>query len=85
MKLELRFFASLREALGISQESITIPETVKTIAELRAHLIERGNPWSEVWAEGKVLRCALNQHMVDANTALQDGAEVAFFPPVTGG
>jgi molybdopterin synthase sulfur carrier subunit len=31
------------------------------------------------------LRCALNQHMVDANTALQDGAEVAFFPPVTGG
>jgi molybdopterin synthase sulfur carrier subunit len=36
-------------------------------------------------AEGKVLRCALNQHMVDENTALQDGAEVAFFPPVTGG
>ena len=85
MKLELRFFASLREALGISQESITIPETVKTIAELRTHLIERGNPWSEVLAEGKVLRCALNQHMVDNNTALQDGAEVAFFPPVTGG
>jgi molybdopterin synthase sulfur carrier subunit len=85
MKLELRFFASLREALGVSQESITIPATVKTIAELRAHLIERGNPWSEVLAEGKVLRCALNQHMVDANTALQEGAEVAFFPPVTGG
>jgi molybdopterin synthase sulfur carrier subunit len=85
MKLELRFFASLREALGISQESITIPATVKTIAELRTHLIERGNPWSEVLAEGRVLRCALNQQMVDANTALQDGAEVAFFPPVTGG
>ena len=85
MKLELRFFASLREALGISQESITIPATVKTIADLRTHLIERGNPWSEVLADCKVLRCALNQHMVDANTALQDGAEVAFFPPVTGG
>ncbi len=85
MKLELRFFASLRETLGVSQESVTIPATVKTIAELRAYLIERGNPWSEVLADGKVLRCALNQHMVDANTALQDGAEVAFFPPVTGG
>ena len=85
MKLELRFFASLREALGISQESITIPVTVKTIADLRTHLIERGNPWNEVLADGKVLRCALNQQMVDANTALQDGAEVAFFPPVTGG
>ena len=85
MKLELRFFASLREALGTSQESITTPVTVKTIADLRTHLIERGNPWAEVLAEGKVLRCALNQHMVDASTALQEGAEEAFFPPVTGG
>jgi sulfur-carrier protein len=85
MKLELRFFASLREALGISQESITIPATVKTIADLRAHLIERGSPWAEVLADGKVLRCALNQRMVDASTLLQDDAEVAFFPPVTGG
>ena len=85
MKLELRFFASFREALGISQESATIPDNVKTIADLRDYLILRGSPWSEVLADGKVLRCALNQHMVDANTALQDGAEVAFFPPVTGG
>ena len=85
MKLELRFFASLREALGISQESITIPGNVQTIADLRAHLIDRGNPWAEVLENGKVLRCALNQHMVNANTSLQDGAEVAFFPPVTGG
>jgi molybdopterin synthase sulfur carrier subunit len=85
MKLELRFFASLREALGISQESVTIPAAIKTIADLREHLIERGSPWAEVLADGKVLRCALNQQMVDANTSLQDGAEVAFFPPVTGG
>ena len=85
MKLELRFFASLREALGISQESITIPDNVQTIADLRAHLIERGNPWAEVLANGRVLRCALNQHMVDTSTPLQEGAEVAFFPPVTGG
>ncbi len=85
MKLQLRFFASLREALGISQEEITIPDSVKTIADLRTHLIERGNPWAEVLAESKVLRCALNQLMVDANTSLQENAEVAFFPPVTGG
>ena len=85
MKLELRFFASLREALGVSQESVTIPDNVKTIADLRTYLIARGNPWSEVLADGKVLRCALHQHMVDASTPLQDGAEVAFFPPVTGG
>ena len=85
MKLELRFFASLREALGVSQESIVIPDSIKTIADLRAHLVQRGHPWSEVLAQGKVLRCALNQVMVDASTPLQENAEVAFFPPVTGG
>jgi molybdopterin synthase sulfur carrier subunit len=85
MKLELRFFASLREALGVAQEEITIPDTVKTIANLRTHLIERGNPWAEVLAENKLLRCALNQVMVDASTPLKENAEVAFFPPVTGG
>ena len=85
MKLELRFFASLREALGVSQEVIEVPGSVKTISDLRMYLIGRGNPWAEVLAEGKVLRCALDHHMVDASTTLQEGAEVAFFPPVTGG
>ena len=85
MKLELRFFASLREALGVSQESITIPESIKTIADLRTFLAERGNPWAEVLAQGKVLRCALTLVMVDASTPLKENAEIAFFPPVTGG
>ena len=85
MKLELRFFASLRETLGISQESIVVPDSIKTIADLRAYLVQRGNPWSEVLAQSKVLRCALNQVMVDASTPLKENAEVAFFPPVTGG
>ena len=58
---------------------------VKTIADLRVHLIQRGNPWAEVLASNKVIRCALNQEMVKDTTSLEEGAEVAFFPPVTGG
>ena len=85
MKLELRFFASLREGLGLSGEGIVTPPEVKTIADLRNHLIQRGNPWSAVLASGKLIRCALNQEMVSDSTPLVEGAEVAFFPPVTGG
>ena len=85
MKLELRFFASLREGLGLSAESVTTPAEVQTIADLRAHLMQRGNPWSEVLASNKVIRCALNQEMVSDSALLVEGAEVAFFPPVTGG
>jgi molybdopterin synthase sulfur carrier subunit len=85
MKLELRFFASLREALGVSQEGITIPAEVKTIADLRSYLAQRSDMWAEVLGSNRVIRCALNQQMVDAGTPLEDGAEIAFFPPVTGG
>lgn len=85
MKLELKFFASLREALKVSEENLAVPDSIKTIAQLRLYLADRGGVWAEVLAEGKVLRCALNHQMVDANTSLQEGAEIAFFPPVTGG
>lgn len=85
MKLQLRFFASLREGLGLSEEIISAPDEVRTIAELRTYLIARGKPWAEVLADGKVIRCALNQQMVKDSAHLLDGAEVAFFPPVTGG
>ena len=85
MTLELRFFASLREGLGLSGESITTPPEVKTIADLRLHLIERGNSWAELLASNNLIRCALNQEMVIESTPLEEGAEVAFFPPVTGG
>jgi molybdopterin synthase sulfur carrier subunit len=85
MRIELRFFASLREALGSAQETLEVPEAVKTVAHLRTYLIARGDVWADALAEGKALRCALNQTMVDASAVLNDGAEVAFFPPVTGG
>jgi len=53
MKLELRFFASLREALGLSQETIEVPEEVKTVSQLRAHLITRGGVWAEAFGRRK--------------------------------
>ncbi len=85
MELQLRYFASIRESLGLEQESIDLPASVRTMDDLRAHLRLRGGIWDEVLGEGKVLRCALNHQMVNASTELIDGAEVAFFPPVTGG
>ena len=85
MKLQLRYFASIRESLGLEQEAIQLPASVRTIDDLRTHLRLRGGIWTEVLGESKVLRCALNHQMVNASTELVDGAEVAFFPPVTGG
>lgn len=85
MNIQLRFFASVREALDTSQESVTLPDHIRTVGDARVYLRERGGIWAEALAEGRALRMAYNQQMCDAQTALTDGCEVAFFPPVTGG
>jgi molybdopterin synthase sulfur carrier subunit len=85
MNIQLRFFASVREALGTSQENVALPDNVATVGEVRAWLRERGGAWAEALAEGRALRMAYNQQMTDAGTRISEGCEVAFFPPVTGG
>lgn len=85
MNIQLRFFASVREALGTSQESVTVPDHVHTVGDMRSLLRERGGAWAEALAEGRALRMALDQQMAGADARLTDGCEVAFFPPVTGG
>lgn len=81
--VNVRYFAALREALG-SGESVAI-EPGQTLGQLRDALIARGGPHAAALARGRALRCALNQSMADESAPLQAGAEVAFFPPVTGG
>lgn len=85
MKIQLRFFASVRQALGISQETLIVPEQIRTVGQVRDFLSGRGGVWSEVLAPGRSLRMAYDQVMTEADTPIADGGEVAFFPPVTGG
>ncbi|MEJ7931334.1 MoaD/ThiS family protein [Ramlibacter sp. AN1015] len=81
--LAVRYFASIREDVGRSGESL---ETAAgTLGALREELIARGEPYAHALARGRALRMALDQVMADEATPLRQGAEVAFFPPVTGG
>lgn len=85
MQIHLKFFASLREAVGTSGETLTLPADAVTAGDARAFLQSRGGVWAEALAEGKSIRIACNQQMVDAAAPLSEGCELAFFPPVTGG
>ncbi len=85
MQINLKFFASVRELLGTSNESITVPADVRTVGAVRTLLAARGGAWAEALGDGRALRMAFNQQMCPATTPLEDGCEVAFFPPVTGG
>ena len=82
-RITVRYFASLREVLGAS-ESVQVAAG-STLGQLRDALIARGGRHADALARGRALRCALNQVMADEATPVPAGAEVAFFPPVTGG
>lgn len=83
MQIRLRFFASLREALGAEEALLVAPGT--TVGALRDGLVARGGEHARLLAEGRAVRVALNHEMADEQAVLSEGAEVAFFPPVTGG
>ena len=83
MKIQVRYFASIREALGAG-EALEMPAGA-TVAQAREALIARGGAHAAALARGRALRSALNQALCDESAALAEGAELAFFPPVTGG
>jgi molybdopterin synthase sulfur carrier subunit len=83
MKLQVRYFASIREILGPG-EAVDMPPG-STLGGLRDRLIARGGAHAQALGRGRVLRAALDQAMADEAAPLEEGAEVAFFPPVTGG
>jgi len=83
MKVTVRYFASVREALGQGSEVVDTP--ANTLGELRDELIARGGAHATALARGRAVRMALDQVMAKEAEPLREGCEVAFFPPVTGG
>jgi molybdopterin synthase sulfur carrier subunit len=83
MKISVRYFASVREALGRSGE--TVETSARDLATLRDELAARGDAYAQSLARGKAVRVALDQVMSEESALLREGSEVAFFPPVTGG
>lgn len=83
MKLEIRYFAWLRERVGTGHE------TVETAASSVAGLIEELRAMDEAHAyafsDVRAIRAAVDQDLVDLDADIAGAREVAFFPPMTGG
>jgi len=83
--IQLVYLARLREALGVSSESVELPREVGTVSSLLSWLRTRGGAWAKELAPGRAVRVAVNQDVASAETPVRAGDEVALFPPVTGG
>ncbi len=83
MKLNLVYFAWLKQSIGTGSEIVDAP--VQTVQQLIGWLRGQSGGHGEAFGKDAVLRAAVNKQIVSDDHALQDGDEVAFFPPFTGG
>jgi molybdopterin converting factor subunit 1 len=83
--MQVLYFAWLRQAIGVGEESVSPPEGVRTVAELVTWLAGRSEGHAKAFASLATVRCAVNQDFATPDTPVGPGDEVAFFPPVTGG
>lgn len=83
--MKILYFAWVREKIGLSQEDLSPPDTIETIADLIEWLITRGPEYQAAFENKDTINAAINQTHVTHQTSLKGANEIAFFPPVTGG
>ena len=83
--MKVRYFAWVRERVGLAEEEIDPPAGVTSVADLMNWLSRRDEGYAAAFAEPQIIRAALDHDHVEHGTALAGAREVAFFPPMTGG
>lgn len=83
--MNLIYFARIRENIGLSSQTLTLPDNVTTAGALLTHLETLGDNYRAAFADSDLIRIAVNQEYVGLDHAVSDSDEVAIFPPMTGG
>jgi len=83
--VKILYFAWVRERAGTSQETVSPPDAVRTVAQLADWLATRSPGHAAAFADRKRLRVAINQEQAAFADPVAAHDEIAFFPPMTGG
>lgn len=83
--MKVKYFAWVRERIGLPEETIEPPASVKTVSDLIGWLSARGEHYAHAFEKPQVIRAAIDHAHVRPETAINGAREIAFFPPMTGG
>jgi molybdopterin synthase sulfur carrier subunit len=83
MKLDIRYFAWLRERVGTASEQVETDAA--TVGDLIDELRARDESYAYAFSDTASIRAAIDQQLVAMDAPLAGAREVAFFPPMTGG
>lgn len=85
MKVNLVYFAWVRERIGKGEEEIDLPDSVVTVRDLLEHLKGLGEEYENALQYTNVIRVAVNQEHVEHDEPIAGAREIGIFPPMTGG
>ena len=83
--MKVKYFAWVRERIGISEEMVDPPAAVRTVDDLIGWLSKRGETYAYAFEKPKVIRAAIDHTHVKPDAMISGAREIAFFPPMTGG
>jgi molybdopterin synthase sulfur carrier subunit len=83
--MKVKYFAWVRERVGLSEEMVEPPAGIRSVSELIAWLSERGENYAHAFEKPKVIRAAIDHVHVRSDATITGAREIAFFPPMTGG
>ena len=83
--MKILYFAWVRDKIGIGEEVVDLPASIRTTRDLIDWLRDRGEGFATAFSDTSQVRVAVNQEHATLDKPVSQGDEVAFFPPVTGG
>ena len=83
--MKLKYFAWVRERIGVAEETVEPPASVRTVGDLIGWLSERGETYAYAFETPRVIRAAIDHAHVKPEATIAGAREIAFFPPMTGG
>ena len=83
--MKVKYFVWVRERVGIVEETVEPPASVRTVDDLIGWLSKRGEAYAYAFETPKVIRAAIDHAHVRPDATISGAREIAFFPPMTGG
>jgi molybdopterin synthase sulfur carrier subunit len=83
--MKLKYFAWVRERIGLAEETVEPPAEIRTVAELMGWLARRNEAYAHAFETPRTIRAAIDHTHVRPDATIAGAREIAFFPPMTGG
>ena len=83
--MKVKYFAWVRERIGLAEETVEPPADVRTVNDLIDWLSRRGEAYAYAFEKPKIIRAAIDHAHVKPDAGISGAREIAFFPPMTGG